>query len=67
MADPFIYYHDSKYYILYESLNYDTNKGYITIGILDSKSKSIVEKKPSLKKIITYHIHLYLKWTLNYI
>ncbi len=54
MADPFIYYHDSKYYILYESLNYDTNKGYITIGILDSKSKSIVEKKTIIEE--DYHL-----------
>lgn len=54
MADPFIYYHNSKYYVLYEALNYDTDKGYISIGTLDVKNKEIIDKHIIIKE--NYHL-----------
>lgn len=54
MADPFIYYHNSKYYVLYEALNYDTDKGYISIGTLDVKNKEITDKHIIIEE--NYHL-----------
>ncbi|MBA5808213.1 hypothetical protein F9883_10015 [Morganella morganii] len=54
MADPFIYYYNSKYYILYEALNYDTDKGYISIGTLDIQNKEIIDKHIIIEE--NYHL-----------
>ena len=54
MADPFIYYYDSKYYILYEVLNYDTDKGCISIGTLDIQNKEIIDKHIIIEE--NYHL-----------
>ncbi|ELY4880933.1 glucosamine inositolphosphorylceramide transferase family protein [Morganella morganii] len=54
MADPFIYYHNSKYYVLYEALNYDTDKGYISIGTLDVKNKEIIDNHIIIEE--NYHL-----------
>ncbi|UFH68579.1 glucosamine inositolphosphorylceramide transferase family protein [Morganella morganii] len=54
MADPFIYYHNSKYYVLYEALNYDTDKGYISIGTLDIQNKEIIDKHIIIEE--NYHL-----------
>ncbi|HHN8407657.1 TPA: glucosamine inositolphosphorylceramide transferase family protein [Morganella morganii] len=54
MADPFIYYYNSKYYVLYEALNYDTDKGYISIGTLDIQNKEIIDKHIIIEE--NYHL-----------
>ncbi|MEG0279244.1 MAG: hypothetical protein RR510_08045 [Morganella sp. (in: enterobacteria)] len=54
MADPFIYYHKSKYYVFYEALNYDTDIGHIEVGTLDIKNKEITDKNIIIKE--NYHL-----------
>ncbi|WP_131601474.1 glucosamine inositolphosphorylceramide transferase family protein [Photorhabdus khanii] len=54
MADPFIYYHDNKYYVFYESLNYDVNRGHIAVGELDTEKNKII----NIKKAIDENYHL---------
>ncbi|ACQ66960.1 hypothetical protein GWK90_01945 [Candidatus Hamiltonella defensa] len=54
MADPFIYYCDNKYYLFYEGLNYDVDRGYICAGELDTEKNKII----NIKKIINESYHL---------
>ncbi|CDL84096.1 glucosamine inositolphosphorylceramide transferase family protein [Xenorhabdus szentirmaii] len=54
MADPFIYHHDNKYYVFYEALNYDVNKGYIAVGELDVNKNRL----KNIKTVINEDYHL---------
>ncbi|MDE9466099.1 glucosamine inositolphosphorylceramide transferase family protein [Xenorhabdus bovienii] len=54
MADPFIYYNNNKYYVFYEALNYDINRGYISVGELDTKENKLINVKTILDK--NYHL-----------
>lgn len=53
-ADPFIAHDQGKYYLFYEEMSYDINKGYISVGELDLKNKKIINEKIILEK--NYHL-----------
>ncbi|KJG60428.1 hypothetical protein UA42_15685 [Photobacterium kishitanii] len=62
MADPFIYYKDSEYYIFYEALNYDVNRGYINVGILDQENDCL----KNVKTIISNDYHFSFPFIFEY-
>ncbi|SFU96543.1 glucosamine inositolphosphorylceramide transferase family protein [Xenorhabdus koppenhoeferi] len=54
MADPFIYYYDNKYYVFYEALNYNVNRGYIAVGELDTNKNKLINVKTIIDE--SYHL-----------
>lgn len=53
-ADPFIVFENEKYYIFYEELYFDENKGYISVSELDLKNNKLINSKKILEK--KYHL-----------
>ncbi len=52
-ADPFVWYRDGKHYIFFEELIYQTNKGHISVFVIDSDGKV----SPSQPVLVTdYHL-----------
>lgn len=53
-ADPFIIFESGKYFIFFEELYFEENKGYISVGELDLKEKKLINEKIILEK--DYHL-----------
>ncbi|MCW7762041.1 glucosamine inositolphosphorylceramide transferase family protein [Photorhabdus luminescens] len=64
MADPFIYYHDNKYYVFYESLNYDIDQGYIAVGELNTEKNKIINIKKAIDE--DYHLSFPYIFKINF-
>ncbi|MCD9526044.1 hypothetical protein [Photobacterium carnosum] len=62
MADPFIYYKEDKYYVFYEALNYDVNRGYINVGVLDQNNGLLKD----IKTIISDDYHFSFPFIFEY-
>ena len=53
-ADPFIIFDNGKYFIFYEELYFEEDKGYIGVGELDLKNKRLINSKRIIEK--DYHL-----------
>ena len=53
-ADPFIVFENGKYFIFYEELYFEKNKGYISVGELDLEKNRLINQRIILEK--DYHL-----------
>lgn len=53
-ADPFIVFENGKYFVFYEELYFEENKGYISVGELDLEKNRLVNQRIILEK--DYHL-----------
>lgn len=49
-ADPFIVFENEKYFIFYEELYFEENKGYISVGELDLEKNRLINQRIVLEK-----------------